>query len=212
METQVPIKQEPDQELQTTDTDEPIKYGIEDGFIGDNLEIKIKQEPLISLDGDQCDCRDCVNVKTESYDETFDCIKQEPVDNVDDQYSIETSDFPVNTKVESSVDVYITANYESDTTDICDKQVSSEHNILTSPCTSYSVETTPQIIQQTNHHDNVVTCKFCFNTFTSTSSLSDHINSLHKDGKYTCFQCEKKYSNRKGIEGAHRQCSQTDKT
>ena len=31
METQVPIKQEPDQELQTTDTDETIKYGIEDG-------------------------------------------------------------------------------------------------------------------------------------------------------------------------------------
>ena len=188
METQVPIKQEPDQELHT-----------DDDFIDDNLEIKIKQEPLISLDGDQCDCTDYVNVKTESYDEIFDCIKQEPVDNVDDQYSIETSDFHVNTKVGNAVDVLSTTSYESNTTAVHDKQVSREHAIIIAYCTNYSVESTPQIIQHIIQNDNVVTCKFCFNTFPSTSSLSDQISSLHKEGKYTCVQCHKKYCDRSGL-------------
>ena len=128
-------------------------------------------------------------------DTAFDWIKKETKQVKHDSVVNEAA-VVCNTTVESSSYVNTTTNYESDTTDICDKQVSSEHNILTSPCTSYSVETTPQIIQQTNHHDNVVTCKFCFNTFTSTSSLSDHINSLHKDGKYTCVQCEKKYTSK----------------
>ena len=112
-------------------------------------------------------------------DTAFDWIKKESKQVKHDSV-VNKAAVVCNTTVESSSYVNTTTNYETDTTDICDKQVSSEHNILTSPCTSYSVETTPQIIQQTNHHDNVVTCKFCFNTFTSTSSLSDHINSLHQ--------------------------------
>ena len=44
------------------------------------------------------------------------------------------------------------------------------------------------------------TCEFCLSTFTVKSSVSKHINQIHKKIRFNCDQCEKSYTSKQNLE------------